>query len=96
MERIPEFGADVFHFGTEIAETKKRIGKQLCLMGNLDPLEVMLRGGVETVRQTARSALKIGAQGGGFLLSTAGGMAPGTPRENIQAAIETAGGYRQE
>jgi len=94
MERIPEFGADVFHFGTEIAETKKRIGKQVCLMGNLDPLEVMLRGSVQTVRQAAQGVLEIGAQGGGFLLSTAGGMAPGTPLENIQAAIETAGGYR--
>jgi uroporphyrinogen-III decarboxylase len=55
---------------------------------------VMLRGSVEAIRQAAQSALKIGAQGGGFLLSTAGGMAPGTPRENIQAAIEAAAGYR--
>jgi uroporphyrinogen decarboxylase len=91
MERIPAFGADVFHFGTEIAETKERIGKQVCLMGNLDPLEVMLRGSVQTVEGAARRCLQIGAQGGGFLLSTAGGMAPGTPRQNIQAAIDAAG-----
>jgi uroporphyrinogen decarboxylase len=93
MERIPEFGADFFHFGTEIGETKKRIGKEVCLMGNIDPLEVMLRGNGDTVRQAAKSCLEIGAEGGGFLLSTAGGMAPGTPRANIQAAIEVAGGY---
>jgi len=92
MERIPDFGADVFHFGTEIAETKRRIGKQVCLMGNLDPLEVMLRGSSQLVERTAESCLETGAQGGGFLLSSAGGMAPGTPRENIQAAIDAAGG----
>ncbi len=93
MDRIPEFGADIFHFGTDIKETKERIGKKICLMGNLDPLEVMLNGTLETVKETAQTCLEIGAKDGGFLLSTAGGMAPGTPIENIYAVIKVANTY---
>jgi len=95
MNRIPVFGADIFHFGTGIEETKKRIGKQICLMGNLDPLNVMLHGTVDSVKETAQSCMKTGTQGGGFLLSTAGGMAPGTPIENIHAVIKVANNYSQ-
>ena len=92
LERIADFGADIFHFGTDMEETVERIGKRVCLMGNLDPLEVMLNGSTEQVVRAAQACLEIGGQHGGFLLSTAGGMAPETPRENIQAAIDAANG----
>ena len=94
MERIPEFGADIFHFGTDIKETKDRIGDKICLMGNLDPLGVILYEDVDTVKERAQSCLDVGAKNGRFLLSTAGGMAPGTPAENIHAVVEVSKNYR--
>lgn len=87
LESVPRMGARIFHFGTDLAETKRRIGDEIVLMGNLDPLAELLSGTPEDVARVARDRLAVGATGGGFMLSSAGGMAPGTPPENIRAAV---------
>ena len=58
--------------GMDLAQVKEQYGNDLCLMGNLDPA-LLEQGDVETVKKAAKDILKIGAPGGGFILSTASG-----------------------
>jgi len=56
----------------------------MCLMGNVNPLEVGVRGTPEEVREATLDVLeKSGGQG--IILSVGGGTSPGMPRENIVA-----------
>jgi len=81
----------------ELGEAKKRVGHRVFIKGNLDPVNVLLRGSKEEVRREARRALEAGKPGGRYILSTACSIAPHTPRENVQVLIEVveeAGFYR--
>ena len=100
LTKIPQIEANIFHFGIatklnktspsieDLKQAKKKIGKQICLMGNLDPLKELLNVDPEKVSALCRERIRYGAPCGGYLLSSAGGMAPGTPRRNIQAMLE--------
>ena len=69
---------------TDFAEVKARVGDRMCLMGNVNPLEVGVRGTPEEVREATLEVLeKSGGQG--IILSVGGGTSPGMPRANIQA-----------
>ncbi|HLX95771.1 MAG TPA: uroporphyrinogen decarboxylase family protein, partial [Verrucomicrobiae bacterium] len=72
---------------TDIAEVKERVGDRMCLMGNVNPLEVGVRGTPEEVRQATLDVLeKSGGQG--IILSVGGGTSPGMPKQNIEAMLK--------
>jgi uroporphyrinogen-III decarboxylase len=52
----------------------------------------MLRGTLAEVATDAHRCIQELSPGGGFILSTGGGMAPGTKRENIDALLQAARG----
>ena len=54
-----------------LAEIARSFGDQLCLMGNLHTVDVMLNGTPERVRLASLKALRAAGQRGGFILSTA-------------------------
>lgn len=85
IEALAEFRFHVFHFGGELEPVKNALGDRVTLVGNLHPVSLMLHGSVEEVHEEARQCLRKGIPGGRFLLSTAGGLAPGTPLENLEA-----------
>ena len=89
LGRIADLGADIFHFGVDISEAKRMIGYRVCLMGNLDPVNLLLKGTPQEVLAECKRCISIAALGGGYLLSSAGGLAPGTPRENLKAMIDS-------
>jgi hypothetical protein len=68
----------------ELGEAKKRIGKKAFIKGNIDPVNVMLFGDLESVKKDAAARIETGKKGGGYILSTACSIAPHTKRENIQ------------
>jgi hypothetical protein len=72
----------------DLADAKRRIGGKAFIKGNIDPIHVLLKGSVETVEKDARSRLKIGQPGGGYIMSTACSVAPRTPPENIRLLAE--------
>ena len=72
----------------ELADAKRRIGEKAFIKGNIDPVNVLLAGTEEMVREDARRRLKIGKHGGGYVLSTACSIAPHTRKENIQILAE--------
>ena len=59
-------------------------------MGNIHPLDVLLTGDVEKVKQETKEVLDICKPGGGFILNSGGGLAPGTSRANLQVMIDSA------
>jgi len=89
LSRIADLGADIFHFGVDIKKAKETIGEIVCLMGNLDPVNLLLKGKPEQILRECKRCINIASPGGGYLLSTAGGLAPGTPRKNVKAMVDS-------
>jgi uroporphyrinogen-III decarboxylase len=67
-----------------LPEAKERVGNQVFIKGNVDPVNVLLSGTMETIREDAEYRIEKGMPGGGFILSTACSIAPHTKRENVQ------------
>ncbi len=65
-------------------EAKRRVGDKIFIKGNIDPLNILLLGTVETVKEDAGYRIEVGKPGGGFILSTACSIAPHTKKENVQ------------
>jgi uroporphyrinogen decarboxylase len=88
LEHLPDAGFNVLNWGkqTDIAEVKRRVGDRICLMGNVNPLEVGVRGTPAEVRQATLDVLEKGGDRG-MILSLGGGVSPGMPRENILAML---------
>ena len=92
LTSLAEANFDVFNFSHEIdiADAKAKMGHRVALMGNVPPLDVGVRGTPDEVTASARACLEKGAPGGGMILSFGGGIAPGTPPENIDALLAAA------
>ena len=82
---------------TDLADAKRRVGGEIFLKGNIDSVNVLLRGTAEQCRQSAREKLQAAMAGGGYILSSACSVAPHVPPENIWALVAVAaaeGAYR--
>lgn len=73
----------------EIAEAKRQTAGRLFLKGNLDSV-ALLNGTPEDAYAAARGRIEAAGSGGGYILSTACSIAPGTPPENILKLREAA------
>jgi hypothetical protein len=70
----------------DIREVKARVGDRMCLMGNVNPLEIAVRGTPEEVREATLDVLE-GSGGEGVILSVGGGgLAGHAPREHPRDA----------
>ncbi|MGA8263265.1 MAG: uroporphyrinogen decarboxylase family protein [Ignavibacteriaceae bacterium] len=86
LEHLPDCGFNVLNWGkqTDISEVKDRIGDRMCLMGNVNPLEIGVRGTPDEVFDATMEVLEKSG-GEGIILSVGGGTSPGMPKENIVA-----------
>ncbi|HTX19031.1 MAG TPA: uroporphyrinogen decarboxylase family protein [Bacteroidota bacterium] len=84
LDHLPDVGFNVLNWGkqTDIADVKARVGDRMCLMGNVNPLEIGVRGTPEEVYDATLEVLEKSG-GEGIILSVGGGTSPGMPRENI-------------
>ena len=85
-----ELGVDVVNCGpdADIAEVRSALTGKTCFSGNLDPIEVLMRGTPEQVAAEAERIVKIGYSAGGYIFCT-GEMNPrDVPEENMRAMIE--------
>lgn len=92
IERILSFGADVWHFGSDVhplADVLRKVDGRIVLFGGLDPHGAMRRGSPDDVRAETRAALEA-ARGHTLLLSTGTGTTPEATLENQRAMVETA------
>ena len=81
--------------GVDIALVKQAVGDRICIVGNLDPIGVLLKGTPEQVRAETRRVMMAGKQNGGYIFNS-GEMVPHmTPEENVWAMVETAREFGQ-
>ncbi len=89
LAELPGTGFDVLNWSDRIPvrEALAKTGGKMCLMGNVAPLDIGVRGTPEMVRHAAETVLKE-AEGGPLILSVGGGVSPGMPAANIHALAE--------
>ncbi len=94
LSGLATIGMDVFNFSHEIDLAKARadLGPEVVLMGNIPPLDVMVRGTTNDVQKATRQLLDKARRYGPILISPGGGVSPGTPIENLQAMLEVVNG----
>ncbi|MBN1122679.1 MAG: uroporphyrinogen decarboxylase family protein [Anaerolineae bacterium] len=72
----------------DFGEIIKRVPEDVVLIGNVDPVAVMVEGTAEEVREAVRALVDKMAGYPNFLLSTGCDLPPETPLENIGAFME--------
>lgn len=79
---------------TDIKKAREVLGGKICFAGNIDPVEVLLRGTVEEVQRACIDVIDAAAGDGGFILMPGCDIPPTVPIENIRAFVEAAWQYR--
>jgi len=74
----------------ELEDAKVLLQGRIFIKGNLDSVNVLLRGTPEQVAEQTQRCLKVGSRGGGYILSTACSVAPGVPPDHIHLMVEQA------
>jgi uroporphyrinogen decarboxylase len=89
LDLIAQTGADIFEvdYKTELGFSRKQTDGKICLMGNLDPVEVLLMGTPEMVASESEKCIQKAGYGGGFILGSGCEVAPMTPPENLKAMV---------
>jgi uroporphyrinogen decarboxylase len=75
--------------GMDLAEVKAKYGKRLALKGNVDCAHTMTFGTPEDVIAETKAALRKGAPGGGFILSSSNSIHSSVKPENYLAMLQT-------
>jgi MtaA/CmuA family methyltransferase len=76
--------------GLDIAESKAAVGSKMGIIGNLDPIGILMNGTPDQVDAEARRIMRIGKQNGGYVFCT-GEMNPrDVPVENMEAMLRAA------
>lgn len=94
LDHLPDAGFNVLNWGKQkdIRQVKERVGSRMCLMGNVNPLEIGVRGTPAEVRRATLEVLE-GSGGEGIILSVGGGVSPGMPGTNIRAMVDALAEY---
>ncbi|MFX1494180.1 MAG: uroporphyrinogen decarboxylase family protein [Promethearchaeota archaeon] len=71
----------------DLALIKKKVGKKLCLLGNIDVAHVLTYGTKQEVYDAVKYAIKIAGPGGGFIVSAAN-MHPAVKVPNLRWMVE--------
>lgn len=79
--------------GMDIAEIKRRYGKVLTLIGNIDLDYVMTMAPPEEVEEVVKKTIDAAASGGGYILSTCNTLIDAVPPANAIAMYETGHHY---
>jgi uroporphyrinogen decarboxylase len=92
LERMADTGAHILELDSKVdlAEAKARVGSRVCLMGNLNPVTILLQGTPADVERAAQSAIDQAGAGGGFILGSGCEVPPAAPEANLRAMIAVA------
>jgi uroporphyrinogen decarboxylase len=75
--------------GMDLAEVKAKYGERIALKGNVDCAQTMTFGTPEDVIAETKAALRKGAPGGGFILSSSNSIHSSVKPENYLAMLQT-------
>lgn len=86
---LSELPINIFNFThlQTIDKVRQLVGKKVCLMGNIPPLDVLAQANPNKVIESVKSCLDAHPGKEGFILSAGGGVSPGTPKENVEALV---------
>ena len=73
----------------DLRRAKERFAGRMAVMGNIDPVSIMMRGGPDDVRRVAQKCFDDAGEGGGFIFGAGCAEPNGTPIENVRAMVET-------
>ncbi|MCC7175303.1 MAG: uroporphyrinogen decarboxylase family protein [Bryobacterales bacterium] len=90
-------GFDVLNWShnLDVRDARAALGEKMCLMGNVAPLDLGVRGAPDQVKAAAREVLRKSG-GKGLILSVGGGVSPGMPAANIRALVQAARSFGAE
>jgi uroporphyrinogen decarboxylase len=93
MDEIIDCGVDALHpiepKAMDLAEVKRRYGKQLCLIGHVD-VDMLARGTTEEVRQQVRRNIEVAAYDGGYCAGSGNSIPEYVSFENYLAMLRAA------
>jgi uroporphyrinogen decarboxylase len=72
-----------------------RVAKDVVIIGNIDPVSVMLQGDRASVRRATHELMDAMQEYDNFLMSTGCDLPPETPLENIVELVQTAQSFRR-
>lgn len=92
LEHMTGSGADGFELdaGMDLAEARRRVGPDVTLIGNLGPVDPLLRGTPDEVCRAARRCLDTMKGDGRFIFSTGCAVSPLTPPAHLEAMVKAA------
>ena len=77
----------------ELEDAVNRVGDRAFIKGNINPVNILMNGTPEQVREDAIRRVEEGKKSKGFILSTACSIAPSTPPENVEILREVVEKY---
>ncbi|MFX0025927.1 MAG: uroporphyrinogen decarboxylase family protein [Candidatus Hermodarchaeota archaeon] len=92
LDFIIDCGFDGLHSleptaGVDLALIKRKVGNNLCLLGNIDVAHVLTYGNKQEVYDAVKYAIKTAGPGGGFIVSAAN-MHPGVKVPNLRWMVK--------
>jgi len=90
LHSIKELGIHVFNLGksTNLELAAQIFGNNVSLMGNLDPLDLLIKGSADEIIEEAQTCITLAKNNPRFILSAGGGLNEGTPLSSLEALIE--------
>jgi len=79
--------------GMDIGEIKRRYGRNLVLVGNVDCSQVLPFGSVDDVVAATKACIRAASPGGGHFIGSSSEIVPATPLENVLAFYEACHTY---
>jgi uroporphyrinogen decarboxylase len=88
LEAMAASGADALgiDWQTNLGQARRRVGHQVALQGNLDPMALF--GSVASIQREAQAALEAFGTGPGHVFNLGHGVSQHTPPESVAALVE--------
>ncbi len=98
LDRLIEIGFDGIHplqpqASMDLRKVKEYCGNRVCLLGNIDCMELLPSGTEAEVEQAVRKAIDDAAAGGGYIMSSSNTIHPGCKPQNYIAMVRAARNY---
>jgi uroporphyrinogen decarboxylase len=95
LDLYVQTGADIIEIDhkVDLAWAKQLVGDRACLIGNVDPVTVLMQGTPEKVQVASNACLDAATGGGGYILGSGCVVPRPTPLENVRAMVRAARDY---
>lgn len=95
LDLMADTGAPILEidYKVDLAEARSIVGNRSCLLGNIHPIQVLLRGTPELVAEESRKCIESAGKDSGFILGSGCEVAVDTPLENTKAMVKAAREY---